>query len=74
MTNEIEQLHYQKILQEAEQAILAAQDDIELQIKSQARERECANAPQHHFSITMQPQLTAQADTILNGSEKNFGG
>lgn len=47
---------------------MCSRDIIELQIKSQAYERECIHDKKHNFELTLPPQLAARADNILKAS------
>ena len=47
---------------------MCSRDVIELQIKSQAYERECLHEKKHNFELTLPSQLAARADNILKAS------
>lgn len=47
---------------------MCSRDIIELQIKSQAYERECIHDKKHNFELTLPPPLAARADNILKAS------
>jgi predicted nuclease of restriction endonuclease-like (RecB) superfamily len=47
---------------------MCSRDIIELQIKSQAYERECLHEKKHNFELTLPAQLAARADNIIKSS------
>jgi len=49
-------------------ASMCSRDVMELQIESQAYERECVHSKKHNFDLTLPSSLAARADNILKAS------